>query len=269
MALRIVVSIKQVPDPEHFDKISFDPHTGSIRRTGIPLVANPLDRHALEEALIIKERHGGLIYAITMGPPQARKVIEDALAMGVDKGAILCDQLFAGADTLATARILSAGVRSLGDCDLILCGNDTADGATGQVPAQLAEFLGIPHVTHARKIDVLDEKSAVVERSIEGGYLKIEVRFPAVISILKSINRYRLPTVMGLVEAAGKEIVELDASTCGKFGLVNDEMGLRGSPTRVAEVFKSGVKRRVSMIEGEPETVARKLVRTLREREAI
>jgi electron transfer flavoprotein beta subunit len=269
MSPRIVVSIKQVPDPEHFDRISLDPRTGSITRTGVPLVTNPLDRHALEEALVIKEQHGGLVYAITMGPPQARKVIEDALAMGVDKGAILCDQSFAGADTLATACILSAGIRSLGDCDLILCGNDTVDGATGQVPAQLAEFLGVPHVTHVRKIDVLDEKSAAVERTIEGGYLKIEVRFPAVISVLKNINRYRLPTVMGIVEAAGKEIVELDASTCREFGVSNDEMGIKGSPTRVAEVIESTVKRKVYMIEGEPEDVARKLVRNLRERESI
>jgi len=269
MSLRIVVSIKQVPDPEHFDKISLDPHTGSITRTGVPLVTNPLDRHALEEALIIKEQHGGLISAITMGPPQAREVIEDALAMGVDKGAILCDQLFAGADTFATARILSSGIRSLGDYDLILCGNDTVDGATGQVPAQLAEFLGVPHVTHVRKIDVLDEKSAVVERSIEGGYLKIEVRFPAVISVLKNINRYRLPTVMGIVEAAGKEVIILDASTCKEYGISNDEMGMEGSPTRVAEVFESTVKRKVYIIEGEPEDVARKLVRNLCERQSI
>lgn len=266
MSLRIIVSIKQVPDPEHFHKISLDPRTGTITRTGIPLVTNPLDRHALEEALIMKERHGGFVYAITMGPPQARKVIEDALAMGVDGGAILCDQLFAGSDTLATAGILSAGVRYFGDCDLILCGNDTVDGATGQVPAQLAEFLGIPHVTHVRKIDMLDEKTAVVERSIEGGYLKIKVRFPAVISVLKNINRYRLPTVMGIVEAAGKEIVVLDALTCREFGISEEKMGIKGSPTKVAEVFESTMKRNVYMIEGEPEDVARKLVKTLRER---
>ncbi|MDO9529288.1 MAG: electron transfer flavoprotein subunit beta/FixA family protein [Syntrophales bacterium] len=269
MSLNIIVCIKQVPDPEHFDKISIDPRTGSIQREGIPSITNPLDRNAIEEALRKKEEFGGMVTVLTMGPPQARKSIEDALAMGADKGLILCDVAFAGADTLSTARVLSVGIRSLGEFDLILCGNETVDGATGHVAAQLAEFLDIPHVTFARRIDVVDEKTVMVERNIENGYLEVEVKLPAVISVVKSINKYRLPTVMGIMEAAGKEIVELGCSACESAGVPGSEIGLEGSPTRVLEVFESPQRRKVEMIEGNPEEIARKLVRRLHELEGL
>jgi electron transfer flavoprotein beta subunit len=269
MPLNIVVCIKQVPDPEHFNKISIDAQTGSIQRLGVPSITNPDDRHALEEALRIKERFGGCVSVLTMGPPQARRSLEDALAMGADRGAILCDPAFAGADTLSTARLLSAGVRALGNFDLIICGNETVDGATGQVPAQLAEFLDVPHVTHAKKIDFIDEGTAIVERKVENGYLKVEIKSPAVISVLKNINKYRLPTVVGITEAANKEIIELGSSDCEILGITKDEMGLKGSPTRVAKVFESGLKREVEMITGNPEDVARKLIQRLHELEAL
>jgi len=269
MSLNIIVCIKQVPDPEHFDKISIDPGTGSIQREGIPSITNPLDRNAIEEALRKKEEFGGTVTVLTMGPPQAKKSIEDALAMGADVGAILCDGAFAGADTLSTACVLSGGIRSLGDFDLILCGSETVDGATGHVAAQLAEFLNIPHVTFARRINVINEETAIVERSIENGYLRVEVKLPAVISVLKSINKYRLPTVMGIMEAAGKEIVELGHSACELVGITGDEIGLKGSPTRVLEVFESPQRRNVEMIGGKPEEIARRLVRRLYELEAL
>jgi electron transfer flavoprotein beta subunit len=269
MTMQIIVPIKQVPDPEHFDKIAVDFHTGSINRMEIPSITNPLDRHALEEALLMKEQFGGEVYALTMGPPQARRAIEDALAMGADKGAILNDPLFAGSDTLATARVLSAGIRRLGRFDLVICGNDTVDGATGQVPVQLAEFLNVPHVTHVRKVDVIGVDRVMVERSIEGGYLRIELRLPAVISVLKSINKYRLPTVSGIVEAAEKEIIELDASLCKEFGITDNDLGVNGSPTKVFEVYESSLRRDIEIITGEPTDVAKKLVRRLRKLEAI
>ncbi|MEA1936048.1 MAG: electron transfer flavoprotein subunit beta/FixA family protein [Thermodesulfobacteriota bacterium] len=269
MALNIIVCIKQVPDPEHFDKISIDTRTGSIQREGILSITNPLDRNAIEEALRKKEEFGGTVTVLTMGPPQAKKSIEDALAMGADKGVILCDMAFAGADTLSTARVLSVGIRSLGDFDLIFCGNETVDGATGHVAAQLAEFLDIPHVTFARRINIVDEETAMVERSIENGYLKVEVKLPAVISVLKSINKYRLPTVMGIMEAAGKEIVELGCSVCESAGITEGEIGIRGSPTKVLEIFEPPQRREVEMIEGKPEEIARRIVKRLHELEAL
>ncbi len=263
MSLNIVVCIKQVPNPEHFDRITLDPVTGAIGREGIPSTTNPLDRHAMEEALLIREQCGGTVTAITMGPPPARKALEDALAMGADRGAILCDPAFAGADSLATAYILAAGIRALGPFDLVLCGNESVDGATGQVAPQLAEFLDIPHVTYARKITREGEKSALVERAVEGGYLRVRVSLPAAISVLKGINRYRLPTAMGIMAAADREIIEMDCSVCEPAG------GIPTSPTKVTDVFESSLKRHVTMLGGTPEEATRELLHRLREIEAL
>lgn len=264
MPLDMVVCVKQVPDPGHFDRIRIDPVNGTMRRTGIPAVANAVDRHAVEEALRIRERFGGTVTVMTMGPPQARSVIEEALAMGADRGAVLCDPAFAGADTLASSRVLAAGVRRLGRFDLVLCGNESADGATGQVPAQTAEFLDVPHVSCAEKIDVLDERRAIVERRIEGGRLRIETSLPAVISVVRAINTYRLPTVLGIMDAAKKEVLEWGCAACASAGVEACDMGLRGSPTRVAGVFESPRRRSAEMLAGEPKDAAEELIRRLR-----
>jgi electron transfer flavoprotein beta subunit len=270
MSLNILVCIKQVPDPEQFDRITLDPVTGSINRSGITPVTNPVDRHAIEEALRIREALGGTVAVLTMGPPQARKCLEDALAMGVDRGVLLCDMAFAGADTLATAAVLAAGIRSAGDFDLVLCGNESVDGATGQVPAQLAEALGWSRVTFARKIEVAREgRTVLVEREIEEGFLRVEARLPAVIAVVKRINRYRLPTIFGILEAGKKEITEVGCAACECAGLVAEAMGLGGSPTRVASVFQSHQKRHVEVIGGEPKAAARRLLGRLREMDAL
>jgi len=226
MPIDIIVCIKQVPDPEYFDKITLDSATGTIRRTGIPVITNPADRHAVEE-------------------------------------------VFAGADTLSTAYILSGGINLIGRYDLILCGNETVDGSTGQVPAQLSEFLGLPHTTHARRIDMIDDRRAVIERVVENGYLRVEMELPAVVAVLKRINTYRLPTVMGIMEASQKEVLELGCSACESLGMNSCDMGLEGSPTRVAEVFESPQRRRVEMLTGEPQEIAKQLVRRLHQLDAL
>ncbi len=269
MPLDIIVCIKQVPDPERFNKISLDPLTGTITRTGIPSITNPADRHALEEAIRLRENFGGSVTALTMGPPQARQSLEEAMAMGADKGAILCDRAFAGADTLATACVLAGAVKLLGRWDLVLCGNETVDGATGQVPGQLAELLDVPHVTHARKIHKSTERHCIVERAVEGGYLKIELQFPAVVAVLKSINDYRLPTVMGIMEAMGKEIIELGCTACESAGIEVGDMGLTGSPTRIAGIIELPKKKHAEMIQGEPDEAAKELIKRLRRLDAI
>jgi len=269
MPLNIIVCIKQVPDPEYFSKITLDPSTLTITRTGVPLITNPSDRHALEEAIRLRESFGGSVTALTMGPPQARKVLEEALATGADRGVILCDPAFAGADTLATACALAGAIKSLGPWNLILCGNDTVDGSTGQVPAQLAELLEIPHVTHARKIHTPGEHIFSVERAMECGYLKIELQLPAVIAVLRSINQYRLPSVMGIMEALGKEIIELGCPACESAGIAITEMGLTGSPTRVVGIIEVQKKKTAEMIQGEPGEAAKELIKRLRRLDAI
>lgn len=267
--MNIIVCIKQVPDPEFFARITFDPSTGTIQRTGVPVVTNPLDQHALEEALRIREKFGGTVTAVTMGPPQARKSLDDALAMGADRGALLCDQAFAGADTLATACSLAAGIRLLGPFDLILCGNETVDGATAQVPAQLAEMLDIPHTTSARKIVLGNDGRALVERAVEGGFLRVETVLPAVIAVLKGINTYRLPTVLGIMEAAGKEVLELGCPACESIGIDLTDLGFRGSPTRFAGITEAARQRRVEMLSGDPKDIAAALIKKLHHLNAL
>lgn len=269
MPLEIIVCVKQVPAPEFFNKITMDASTGTISRTGIPLITNPADRHALEEAIRIKELFGGSVSVLTMGPPQARAVLQEALATGADKGVLLCDRAFAGADTLATARAISGAMKALGSWDLVLCGNETVDGATGQVPAQLAQFLGVPHVTHARKISLSDESTGIVERSVEGGFLRIEITLPAVIAVLNSINEYRLPTVTGIMEANGKEVVELGCNVCESAGVRSCDMGLSGSPTRISGMVQLQKSKDAEILTGDPRDVVKELFKKLRRLDAI
>jgi electron transfer flavoprotein beta subunit len=262
LPMNLVVCIKQVPHPEHFSKISLDPATGSIRRAGIPSVLNPLDKNALEEALRVRERFSGKITAVTMGPPQAREVLEEAFAIGVDEGVLLCDPPLGGADSLATAYTLAKGIECSGTYDLILCGNESIDGATQQVGPQIAEFLGIPHVTHVVEVDWLNEGEALVKQEIEYGYLKVKVKMPAVLTVMKKINTCRLPSVLDIMGAVGKEI---QSWCCDDIEGDKACVGLPGSPTRVVGIVPLESKRKREMLKGSGEEMAQTAVKRLRE----
>lgn len=266
MALNIIVCIKQVPDPEHFDKVRLDPKTKAIDRTAVPSIINPLDRNALEEALRIRERFSGKVVGLSMGPPQAQKALEEALATGIDEAILLCDAAFARADTLATAYCLAGAVRKLGACDLILCGNETADGATAQVPAQLAELLDLPHITAAEKIDFTGEKKLLVERTLENGRMQVEVSLPAVVAVAKTINQPRLPTVMGIMEAASKPLATWRKGDLGEEAC---HLGWESSPTRTWDIAESKLKREGIVFKGKPEETVKAAVKRLRELEAL
>ena len=266
MSLDIIVCIKQVPHPEHFSRITLDPTRHTITREGIPAIINPLDRHALEEALRIREELSGKVTVISMGPPQARHAIEEALATGADNGVLLCDESFAGADTLATAYSLAYGIQKLGHFDLILCGNWTIDSGTGQVGPQLAELLDIPHVTSVTQIAFEQGNNLIVKQALEQGYIKVRVKLPALLAVAKEINQPRLPTVWGIMEARSKEIQVWGASD---IGAVPDTIGLAGSPTQVTGIFKLEATRRREILEGSPSEIARKAVERLRELIAI
>ena len=258
----IVVCIKQVPDPEQFSKIKIDPVKGTISREGVPAVINPLDRHALEEALRIRDQFSGEVTAISMGPPQAREAMEEALAMGVDDAVLLCDRAFAGADTLATAYSLAGAIKKLGKFALILCGNDTVDGATGQVGPQVAELLSIPHVTYVNKVEFVDGESLIATRAIERGYLRVKVKLPALFAVVREINQFRLPTALGIIEATKKEIKVWNAED---IETTKETIGLDGSPTRVIGGFELELKRKREILEGSPEEIAKEAVKKLRE----
>ncbi|MBI2909869.1 MAG: electron transfer flavoprotein subunit beta/FixA family protein, partial [Chloroflexi bacterium] len=261
MALSIIVCIKQVPDPEHFSKISLDPATGNILREGVPTVINPLDRHALEEALRLKEKFSGAVVVLTMGPLQAKEALETALAMGADEAVLLCDPGFAGADTLATAFTLSLAMKKVG-FDLVLCGDETIDSGTGQVGPQLAEFLNVPHVAHATALQFPSEHELVARCALERGHLKVAVALPAVVAVAKGINEPRLPTVLGIMTAMQKGVALWD---CGTLGADPGVCGAAASPTRVVGVFESRADRKREILTGAPEEAVKKAVARLRE----
>ena len=262
MSLNIIVCVKQVPHPEHFSRITLDPIRQTISREGIPAVINPLDLHALEEALRIREELSGKVTAISMGPPQARCALEEALAIGADDAVLLCDKSFAGADTLATAYSLACGIKRLGRFALILCGNETIDSATGQVGPQLAEFLDIPHVTSVSQIAFEQGSSLIVRQALEEGYMKVRVKLPAMLAVAKGINQPRLPTVWAIMEAGSKEMQIWGASD---IGATQDMIGLEGSPTHVTGIFERDTTRRREILEGSPRQIAKKAVNRLHE----
>ncbi|MHC1584680.1 MAG: electron transfer flavoprotein subunit beta/FixA family protein [Candidatus Syntropharchaeia archaeon] len=259
--MRIIVCIKQVPDPEHFSEIKIDVDKKAIKREGIPSIVNPLDKNAIEEGLRIRERFGGEVIAISMGPPQAVDALREALAMGVDRAILLSDREFAGADTLATSYTLSLGIKKLGEFDLVICGNETVDGGTTHVPPQLSEFLGIPHVTYVREVQFSDEK-VIMKRGIEHGYMLVEGKIPLLIAVTREINKPRYPTIVGIMEAAKKEI---EVWGVEEIGAEKERIGLKGSPVQVSGVFEIELKRKREVLKGPPEEVVKKVVERLHE----
>ncbi|MBI4286522.1 MAG: electron transfer flavoprotein subunit beta/FixA family protein [Chloroflexi bacterium] len=266
MPYDIIVCLKQVPHPDYLGKITLDRATGTIVRAGIPCVVNPGDRNAVEEALRIRERYAGKITAITMGPPEARKAMEDVLALETDTAVHLCDYAFAGADTLATARALASGIRRLGHFDLILCGDTTIDSGTGQVAVQLAELLDLPCVTNVESIAFEDGQSLIVTRHWERGHVKVRMKLPGVLAVTERINEPRLPTILGIMGVAQKEIATWGAAL---LGVDTAQVGLCGSPTRFLQIGEFHAKRHGEVLKGPPEAMVTEAVNRLKRMELL
>lgn len=266
MPYDIVVCLKQVPHPDYLSKVTLDRTSGTIIREGIPAVVNPGDKNAVEEALRIREKYSGKITAITMGPPQARKALEDVLALEVDAAVHLCDYAFAGADTLATARALAAGIRKLGRFDLILCGDATIDSGTGQVAVQLAELLDLPCVTNGEAIAFENGQSLRVTRRWERGHVRLRMKLPAVIAVTDRLNQPRLPTILGIMAATQKEIVTWGAA---EIGVATSQVGLCGSPTRFLEIGEFHARRQGEILKGTPEGVVTEAINRLTRLEVL
>jgi electron transfer flavoprotein beta subunit len=186
-----------------------------------------------EEALRLREKHGGKVTAVSMGPQQAKEALKECLAMGADEVYLVSDRAFGGADTLATSYTLAAAIKKIGNYDLIICGKQAIDGDTAQVGPEMAEHLGIAQVTYVSKIEVENEK-VLIEREHEEGYEVIETKLPLLLTVVKSINEPRLPTVKGTLKANRKEIPVL---TANELTVDNAKIGLTGSPTQVRKIF--------------------------------
>jgi len=266
MPYNIIVCIKQVPHPEYLGKITLDRMRGTINREGVPAIINPVDRNALEAALRIRDRFSGRVTVVTMGPPQAKRALEEALAMDADAAVHLCDAAFAGADTLATAQALAYALRKLEPFDLVFCGEATIDSGTGQVPVQLAELLGLPVITGVEELDFENEQTILVKKIWERGYIKLRARLPAVITVTGKINQPRLATVLGIMAATQKEIKGWGVADIGAEAAC---MGLKGSPTRVGDICELKVARQGEILEGSPEKVISETIERLRRLEIL
>jgi electron transfer flavoprotein beta subunit len=230
MPLDILVPIKQVPESS---KVKMDSETGTMIRTGIETVVNPLDLYALEAALRLKEEYGGEVTVLSMGPPQAMRVLKEAIAMGCDKGALLSDRKFGGADTWATSYTLAQGIRKLGPFDLIIAGERATDGDTAQVGPGMAAWLDIPVASYVARIDGIEDGRIRLERLVEEGYQIISVPLPCLMTVVKEIARPRLPTLRGKIRSRD---LEIPVFTAGDLDLNPDFIGLKGSPTKVVRI---------------------------------
>jgi electron transfer flavoprotein beta subunit len=199
MPYNSIVLVKQVPDTHniHGDVMKED---GTINRAALPAIFNPEDLNALEMALQVKERYGGTVTVLTMGPPTAAEVLRDALYRGADRVVLLSDRRFAGADTLATSYTLKCAIEKIGAYDLVFCGRQAIDGDTAQVPPQTAEKLGIPQITYAETIVNLDGNEIVIERAFPLGKEMVKCALPCLLTVVGSANRPRPPSVRKMIE---------------------------------------------------------------------
>lgn len=253
---RVIVCVKPVPDPKEWDRLRLDPVTKTLMRGGIPGAINPLDKHALEAALEIKDARGGEVVILAMAPADSQPVLREALSLGADRAVLLSDKAFAGSDTLATSRVLAAGIRRLGSFDLICCGNFSLDGSTAQVPSQVAELLGIPNIMHVSNLEFGEEKGLIVTQKIEQGRVRLEAEPPLLLSFTKEANKPRFSSFLEILAAEQREIAIWSNAD---LNLEEALIGLKGSPTQMADLLVRPRGRRGLRLEGSPGEMARQL----------
>ncbi len=261
--LKIVVSIKQVPETT---EVEFDKETGRLKREGVAAIINPFDEYALEEGLRLREKYGGVVNIITMGPPWAVDALRDAIAMGADNAWLATDRLFGGADTWATSLTLAKCIEMIGDYDLILCGLKTTDGDTGQTGPEMAEHLGIAHVCYVNEIKEVKDRRVVVRRNLDEGIETLEAPLPLLITVSKDINQPRLATLRGRLKAKKAEIKEI---TNQELRMDPKEIGLEGSFTRVVKIFEPEEHEAGEVVQGSHEELAKAILEKLQECKVI
>jgi electron transfer flavoprotein beta subunit len=263
--LEIIILIKQVPNTS---KVKIDPKKGTLIREGVESIVNPEDMIAAEAAIQMREKFGGKITAISMGPPQAKEALQEVLAMGVDDGILLTDKAFAGADTLATSYTLGQCIRTIGKFDIIICGRQAIDGDTAQIGPQVAEFLGIPQITYVRKITKKGKK-IIAERQVEDGCERIETPLPALFTVIKELNTPRYPNVNGILDVCVENENKIKIWNAADIRAQADSIGLQGSATWVTKTFSPEVSRAGMKITGTPQEIAEQLIAQLQGRNLI
>ena len=262
--MKILVCVKQVPGSNN---VEVDPVTGVLKRSGIPSKINPYDLYGIETALSLAERFGGTVDSLTMGPPQAKAVIQETVCMGARRGTVLTDRKFAGADVLATAYTISQGIRKSGEYDLIICGKQTTDGDTAQVGAEVAEYLGLPNVSNVLSVDDFRDNTLYLTTSLDEKIVTLSVPLPCLISVDGDINTPRLPSYR-----IRKTLTEDSVSflTFGDFEDQNaDHYGLSGSATQVERIFPPEKVSQKHTVTGDPDAQAQALYALLGEKKML
>ena len=254
MGLHIVVCIKPVPDPEHYDKVTISPDTKRITREGIPTIINPADMCALEKALQLRDEFGGKVIAVTMSLPSAESNLREALAMGADEGILLTDPAFGGADTLATSYTLAKAIEQLDEVDLVMLGAESADGATAQVSSQLGEWLEMPHLWNVFALEASEERKYTIKTKYENGFKGWTCELPMVVGVSRELAKPRYINAMGIIKAKNKPIRVFGSNDLGN--IQHDYLGLAGSPTQAGEIKTPDIGRTGEKLEGTADEIA-------------
>lgn len=244
--MNIIVCLKQVPDT---NEVRINQETGTLIRDGVPSIINPDDKNALEAALTIKDEKGGKVTVISMGPPQAKDALKEAIAMGADEAILVSDRAFGGSDTWATATILAAAIEKVGNYDIVLCGRQAIDGDTAQVGPEIAEFLGVPQITYAKEIKVEEDKVTVARYTETGDYI-IESKLPVLLTAIKELNVPRYPSVRGIFKAYAPDVDEIKVWSSNDLEVDSTQIGLKGSPTNVYKSFVPTKSKTAEIIDG-------------------
>lgn len=262
--MNILVCIKQVPGSSN---VEVDPVTGVLKRDGIKSKMNPYDLYAIELALSLKEQYGGKVEVITMGPPQAKEIIIEAVCMGADCGTVLSDRRFAGADVLATAGTIAEGIKKLGNFDIIICGKQTTDGDTAQVGAEVSEFLGLPNVSNVLAVESVCDGFATLKASLDDKVVEMKIQLPCLISADGDINSPRLPSYK-VKQTVGDDKVRF--LSLDDFENQNpDNYGLSGSATQVERIFPPEKNVEKTVFEGTSEEQTANLFKLICDRKLI
>ena len=257
--MNIIVCIKQVPNTTD---VKIDPVTNTLIRDGVESVINPFDTYAIEEAVRLKERFGGKVTVVTMGPPQAENALKEAISLGCDEAILVSDRKFAGSDTWATSYTLSSAIKKIGLFDIIICGKQASDGDTAQVGPGISTHLDIPQVTYVKKIEEISGNKAKVERMTEEGYDVVEAPLPCLFTVVKEINTPRIPSLKGMMKAKSAKIAKWTAED---IKAEPKSLGLDGSPTRVVKIFTPPARKGGEILSGDTIDIAKELVELLKD----
>ena len=247
--MNVLVCVKQIPDPNVPGKL--DPETKRLVRDGVDVVLDPGDEHAVEAALQVIEKNGGEATIISMGPPRAMEAIRRALAMGGHRGILITDPGLENSDALSTARAIAAAIKGQ-TYDLIICGTESTDGSSGAVPAQLAELLGLPLLSFAKKLEIMEGK-AQIDRQTDDGYDVVEAPLPAIVTVTGGINEARYPALRGIMQAKNKEVKQVGLNDLG----LNGQVGKNALTEEVVEIKSAEARKAGEVVEDKGEGAKR------------